>query len=440
MWRKVDGVQVPRVYYYDVHTRATSWTLPPGAIDVSQEPRDVKEILAEMNARRSDEVVQESGCLALINKFDEDESNIEIFFATACGIQMVLAAMEAHQHVENIQTRGCCILGELCDHRTERDQEFLVAGGIETVLKAMKTYPNNESLQCHGMFCLMLGLCTTEEEVAEAGGIEIVIGAMKTHQHESIQVQGCCILGGLADVTTKIKVAGGIETVIKAMKTYPNHGDLQANGMSWLTPLCTTDKDEIAEAGGIETMIQAMKMHSGVDAEARCECCGIPVWPSVLRLGCEALGKLVHRNTANGDKLIAGGGIEVLMAAMTWSIQCTRSGRVFEDFEGDDSMTWENERARIVTYVCFALRQLPRASIYVDPVVVEAAMAVYDNVSLPFVNLGDNAKALLFRVQNMRRWRMYAKALGIFMILHKNAVITANHPERKRERGEFDDI
>jgi len=74
--------------------------------------------------------------------------------ADAGGIELVVAAMQAHPQVVSVQDFGCCALFNVCygsdAAARARRQRAVIAGATEAVAGAMQAHPGDAAVQRHG--------------------------------------------------------------------------------------------------------------------------------------------------------------------------------------------------------------------------------------------------------------------------------------------------
>ena len=115
--------------------------------------------------------IQIIGCRALAN-IAADAADNKKKVADAGGIEAVVAAMNAHTRVADVQKNGCAALGNIA-MLAETKRMVAAAGGIEAVVAAMEAHLNNADVQENGCGALrnIAALAENQPKVAAAKGI-----------------------------------------------------------------------------------------------------------------------------------------------------------------------------------------------------------------------------------------------------------------------------
>ena len=140
--------------------------------------------------------VAAAACMRLANLCMEDQN--EQLAAEAGAIDAIVAAMQAHPQVVEVQVEGCRVLRNVCCGTEAaggaRKQRVADAGAIEAIVAALQAYPQEAGVQEQGCRALRNVCCGTDaagsarkKRAAAAGAIEAAAAAMQAHP----QVAAC---------------------------------------------------------------------------------------------------------------------------------------------------------------------------------------------------------------------------------------------------------
>ena len=196
----------------------------------------VKTVMEMMQAHAGDLGVQQSGCKFLYcvatdgegppnyrtrMMFEEqgvDKGKLAVVEASACGVEVVVAAMQAHTGDLDLQQNGCAVLSNVAVDNAS----WLEEGGVGAAIAAMRAHTGDLDVQRNG--CVMLYHVQLEGEgrqvVVEEGGVETVVAAMRAHPGNlDVQENGCALLCDLG--MDAIMAAGGIDVLRTARVRVP---------------------------------------------------------------------------------------------------------------------------------------------------------------------------------------------------------------------------
>jgi len=167
---------------------------------------------------------QENACEALRNLIVDQDSRS---FASSLGaIDLVLAAMKAHQDAPGVQGHCAGTLTHLAAGPLEREVIF-GAQGLEMVVRGMKQHESASLVQYKA--CAVLANLAADLEsqllVGKSGAIQRILRGMERHLNEQL-VQDYCI-GALFNLSRApenmlaLALAGGEQVVKAALKIHP---------------------------------------------------------------------------------------------------------------------------------------------------------------------------------------------------------------------------
>jgi hypothetical protein len=322
---------------------------PRNTINILVSAGGIKAIVAVMKKHLDNAIIQKSGCWALRNiaaiaaadetmwevlrKITANADKTKRKVVAEGGIEAVVAAMNAHTRVADVQENGCAALGNIAMLSEENMEKVAEKGGIEAVVAAMEEHLNNAEahlikinavVQESG--CRALGniaaTAKTKQEVAKKGGIKAVVAAMNAYLNNAfVQEQGYYALWNIAfnDKKTMPKVVlGSINVMVAIMNAelYLDNADVQEFFCKELLKKITktkkiTNKDHlqnllmVVAAGGIKAVVAAMKNHLNNAAVQQYGC--------IILMGIAVLAE----NKPKVAVAVAGaGGIEAVVAAM----------------------------------------------------------------------------------------------------------------------------
>lgn len=254
-------------------------------------------------------------------KKEEETEEIRKYIVQADGILALLTAMKSYPSNINLLRSACSALSNLA-FLPEISKAIAEAtdDAIPVIVETIKTHATDAPLQSSG--CGLLRNLAYKNEanqaaIVEAGGITIIIVAMKYHSLDALaQVTGCDALYNLAANNDKNKIlisqAGAIPIVLAAVKSHASNVKLQRSAAAVISTLAYNPQISalIARSGGIRAILTAMQSNTeglssvgGSDAKLQAEYCG-------------ALRNLAYKDVKNKAKIIAAGGIELIVAAM----------------------------------------------------------------------------------------------------------------------------
>lgn len=197
--------------------------------------------------------MQASGCLALGHLAHGDDAAAEARrqeAAEAGAIPLVVAAMRAHAHELDVQSRGCYALssflvgrGDAAAAAEARRQEVVNAGAIPLVVSALQVNSQDPYVQRNG--CIALGRLAAgveaeaeagKQAAVQAGAIPLLLSAMRRLDSDAkMQTNGCWVLsrlvegnGPTADARRQVAVdAGAMSLVSRALREHPHHPGIQ---------------------------------------------------------------------------------------------------------------------------------------------------------------------------------------------------------------------
>ena len=251
---------------------------PSGAYKRAQLPPPVEidsmsavEAIASMRANPGDAAVQKKGLCQLATAARGSPGVGSRSIVAAGGIEAVVAAMNAHMGVADVQEYGCGALGVIAAMADENQVKVAAAGGIEAVVAAMKAHRGVADVQKEGCLALTFIADAAENQakvVAAAGGIEVVVAAMNAHRAvANVQESGCSALYVIAPDAaaawnwTKVAAMSGIEAVVVAMNAHRGVADVQGLGCKALFAIAcasSENRNQVTTAGGIEAVVAAM--------------------------------------------------------------------------------------------------------------------------------------------------------------------------------------
>jgi hypothetical protein len=250
----------------------------------------------------------------------DEEEQLEAMDASG-GITAVVAAMQHHAAVYDLQVHCCAALEMMGRRCRENVEEMARVGAIETVLAALRRFPRDVDMQVHGCGALRV-LALAEENlviIGDAGGVDVVLDALRCHINvRDVQMVALGALMNLAYLPENgeaIAEARGFETVFATMRRYGDSADIALRGVMFLTYFfsygsVSSDRLEVVipamvDAGGIKMVLAAMRRY--------------PDFLGVLQCGCRTLwGLCTHAEIveATVDAIAREGGVQIVLAAM----------------------------------------------------------------------------------------------------------------------------
>jgi hypothetical protein len=236
-------------------------------------------ILAAMRTHAADQQVQANGCYALNNLFGPDTQASKHAVLAADAIRMIVAAMEAHASVGDVQRWACTALWRLTLQNAVCQAEAAAAGGIEASVAALRAHAADVRVQIDG--CDALGsICTHmprhQAKAALAGGIEAVVQALCRHGADDAELQraGCGALAGMVlnsrGCVQRANAAGALDAVVASAtgETALTSYGFTAVGRA-LLQLVPGHEAAAIIAGVLEALEQKIAMHDADEEAAR---------------------------------------------------------------------------------------------------------------------------------------------------------------------------
>lgn len=272
----------------------------------------IETVIRRMGASLDNAKVQEDGARALANLAGNSFGRSHI--AKKHGIEALVAAMNAHRQVQQVQECAVAALSNLSASNSDNQTMIAKLGGIAVLIKAMQEHRAQPLVQQYGATALRnltLHNADNKKAIAELSGIDALVAAMRTHPSvASVQQYAADALQNIAlhnaENKVRIQQEGGILVLINAMRSHPNEPRVQQYACFALANLSANNAanaELIARQGAITEIILAMTQHRGSSG--------------VQRYGASALKYLAGENKENQEKIAKHDGIRALVAAMT---------------------------------------------------------------------------------------------------------------------------
>ncbi|KAB5565628.1 hypothetical protein PHYPO_G00243780 [Pangasianodon hypophthalmus] len=207
-----------------------------------------QQILNMLTLYQKDLKVVMVGLRALALLLRSDELTLLVLEEEMDVFELVVEAMKAFPHSEELQLQGCSALCQLLERVPEEHQvEFIEKKDHAVVLNVLRRFKDSENVVLSALQVLM--------PLAEpASNVEILMSKTEKcyslvcqaveafSQSEAVQEVGCCLLRKFTSESYfNILVLNGVHRVaVKACLSYPDNGKIQAAALSCLAALTKT--------------------------------------------------------------------------------------------------------------------------------------------------------------------------------------------------------
>ncbi|XP_060742144.1 leucine-rich repeat serine/threonine-protein kinase 2 isoform X1 [Tachysurus vachellii] len=221
----------------------------PGLAGKDQEVLGVhQQILNMLTLHQNDLKVVMVGLRALALLLKSDELTLLVLEEEMDVFELVVEAMKAFPHSEELQFQGCSALHLLLQRVPEEHQvEFIEKKDHAVVLNVLKSFKDSENVVRSALQVLIpLAEPASNVEILMSKNekcYSLVCQAVEDFsQSEAIQEVGCCLLRKFTSESYfNILVLNGVHRVsVKACLSYPDNGKIQVAALSCLAALTKT--------------------------------------------------------------------------------------------------------------------------------------------------------------------------------------------------------
>ena len=220
-----------------------------GQLDFRKKEATGDHTIRAMRSRLDDANFQTRGC-SIIADWNINAIKVTEFGEAAAHLA-VIAAMHAHQQIQELQQFGCAALANLCENAPNLIPAVADAGAVKVVTAAMKTHPNNPLVQHRACRALVTLAPLYTMPITEFGGHRRTVVAMRQFpDHTEVQEWGlklCEVLAGNHDCRVLLAEFEVHVVAVEAMARFLDNPVVHAAGS--LTLLAMVAHEGAREAG-----------------------------------------------------------------------------------------------------------------------------------------------------------------------------------------------
>lgn len=200
------------------------------------------------------------------------------------GIELTVAAMEAHRSNARVQEEGCWAIFRFSGGAMpwRRHQNAVTdAGGLTVAMAAMAAQMDSPDVQVAAIAAignLVVSHPSNQATAVESGAVVTVALAAGRHVgHEALQSYAAAFFVKITMEGLKVPKkdrlcgpilqSGGLAAVLTAMAVHPDHAGIQVHGVQLVGAMAVQGEEELSvkliELGAAAAVLAAMRAHSG---------------------------------------------------------------------------------------------------------------------------------------------------------------------------------